>query len=136
MKRTTQIAALFIIAFICFFWLLAAPASKSTARNEKELPGGGGWSDAKTIYAKDCATCHGKDGRARTFKAKFNRARNLTDAAWQAGVSDERLFNSIMNGRGKMPAFGKKLSEADVNSLVTYVRGLQKQTVQANKPGT
>ena len=82
---------------------------------------------AAAIFAKDCASCHGKDGRAKTLKAKFNHARNLTDAQWQDSVSDERLFNSINNGKGKnMPAFGKKLSEEEINSLVPYVRGLKK----------
>lgn len=78
------------------------------------------------MYAKKCATCHGKDGRAKTFKAKLNHARNLTDFEWQDKVSDERIFNSIMNGKGKMPAFGKKLSEPEIDALVPYVRGLKK----------
>ena len=81
---------------------------------------------AAAIYSKECATCHGKDGQAKTFKAKFNHARNLTEAQWQDSVSDERIFNSINNGKGKMPAFGKKLSEEEINSLVPYVRGLKK----------
>ena len=81
---------------------------------------------AAELYAKNCATCHGKDGRAKTFKAKLNHARNLTDPEWQDKASDERIFNSIMNGKGKMPAFGKKLSEQEINTLVTHVRGLKK----------
>ena len=43
-------------------------------------------------------------------------------------VSDERIFNWIMNGRdigGNMPAFGNKLNEKEINSLVTFVRGLK-----------
>jgi mono/diheme cytochrome c family protein len=82
--------------------------------------------DANVLFEKHCDTCHGKDGRAKTFKAKFNHARNLTDAKWQAEVSDERLFNSITNGKGKMPAWGKKLSEAQINALVAYVRTFKK----------
>lgn len=82
--------------------------------------------DASVLFGKHCDTCHGKDGRARTFKAKFNHARNLTDAKWQAEVSDERIFNSITNGKGKMPAWGKKLSEAQINALVAYVRKIKK----------
>jgi cbb3-type cytochrome c oxidase subunit III len=82
--------------------------------------------DARALFAKNCATCHGKDGQAKTFKAKLDHARNLTDAEWQASVTDERLFNSITNGRGHMPAWGKKLSEAEINSLVAYVRQLKK----------
>lgn len=80
---------------------------------------------AATLFSKNCATCHGKDGRAKTFKAKFNHARNLTEPGWQDAVSDERISNSITNGRGKMPAFAKKMSEAEIDSLVLLVRGLK-----------
>jgi cbb3-type cytochrome c oxidase subunit III len=82
--------------------------------------------DAKVVFEKRCATCHGKDGQAKTFKAKFDHARNLTDAKWQAEVTDERISNSITNGKGKMPAWGKKLSEAQINALVGYVRKFKK----------
>jgi len=82
--------------------------------------------DAAVLFDKHCDTCHGKDGQAKTFKAKFNHARNLTDAKWESEVSDERLFNSISNGKGKMPAWGKKFSQAQINSLVAYVRSLKR----------
>ena len=81
--------------------------------------------EGKALFEKECATCHGKDGRAKTFKAKLNHARNLTDATWQSEVADERLYNSIHNGKDKMPTFGKKLSEAQINGLVAYVRSLK-----------
>src|SRR6266498_4547214 len=90
------------------------------------LPGGSQNPDTNSVFAKNCATCHGKDGKAKTFKAKLNHARNLTDPEWQTSVTDERLFNSITNGRGHMPAWGKKLTEAEINSLVAYVRKLKK----------
>ena len=69
---------------------------------------------AAESYAKYCGSCHGKDGRAKTFKAKLNHARNLADPEWQGRVSDERIFNSVMNGKGKMPAYAKKLSEEEI----------------------
>lgn len=81
---------------------------------------------AAELYKKSCASCHGKDGRAKTLKGRLKGARNLADPEWQSSVSDERIFNSITNGRGKMPSFGKKMSEAEVESLVTYVRALKK----------
>ena len=81
---------------------------------------------ATELYSKNCASCHGKDGRAKTLKGKLKHARDLTDPTWQGRVGDERLFNSIMNGKGKMPAFSKKLSEQEIDSLVTYVRALKK----------
>ncbi|MEP6820069.1 MAG: cytochrome c [bacterium] len=96
----------------------------STSRNGEPVTASA--RSAAELYAKNCATCHGKDGRAKTFKAKLNHARNLTDPEWQDKVSDERIFNSIMNGKGKMPAFGKKLSEQEINALVPYVRAFKK----------
>ncbi len=56
---------------------------------------------AAELYAKNCASCHGKDGRAKTLKGKIKHARNLTDPTWANKVDDERLFNTIMNGKGK-----------------------------------
>ena len=82
---------------------------------------------AATLYSKHCASCHGKDGRSKTLKAKFNHARNLSEPGWQDAVSDERIFNSIANGRGgKMPGFAKKMSEAEIDSLVLLVRGMKR----------
>ncbi len=83
-------------------------------------------SDATTIYKNDCASCHGKDGQAKSFRGKLLKAQNLTDSTWQADISDEHIFNVISNGHKKMPAFGKKLSEEEINSLVAYVRKLKK----------
>ena len=81
---------------------------------------------AAALYSKLCVSCHGRDGQAKTSKGKQTSARDLTDSAWQDRTSDERLFNSIMNGKRKMPSFSKKLSEQEIESLVSYVRGLKK----------
>ena len=40
-------------------------------------------------------------------------------------MSDERLFNSISNGKGKMPKYGSLKSE-DIKGLVAYIRTLKK----------
>ena len=82
--------------------------------------------NAAQLYAKHCASCHGRDGRAKTIKGKLKHARDLSDREWQEKVSDERIFNSIMNGKGKMPSYSRKLSEPEINSLVSYVRGLKR----------
>ena len=85
---------------------------------------------ASRLYRRHCVSCHGHDGKAQTSKGKFSHARDLTDGQWQADVSDERLFNSIMNGRnvrGNMPAFADKLNEREANSLVNFVRTFKAQ---------
>lgn len=109
---------------LAFFWLVflvlttllpPVPITTSAPRSAAQL-------------YRQCVSCHGSDGRARTNKGKYSHARDLSDATWQDDVTDERIFNSIMNGRnvrGNMPAFGKKFSESEVNSLVKFVRGLR-----------
>ncbi len=114
---TAALAFAFVSAFIAFAGFANANQNSNSSASQNS---------AETIYLRRCASCHGKDGRARTFKAKFNDARDLTNWQWQEAVSDEQLYNSIMNGRGKMPAFSKKLSESQVDALVLYVRGLKK----------
>ena len=78
------------------------------------------------LFLKNCASCRGKDGRAKTFKAKIKHARDLTDAKWQMAITDEHIYESILKGKGKMPAFEKKLSGADIAALASYVRTLKK----------
>ena len=107
------VLALAVIAMAQPFNLEATAARESAA-------------DAAELFSRHCAKCHGKDGKAKGFKAKTTGTRNLTHPQWQDRVSDERIFNSINNGKGRMPAFGKKLSETEIDSLVRYVRGLKK----------
>ena len=125
MNKSVQSFAIAVAIVISFcLWLQSnrtASASGAEATSMIEVAG-----DAGSLYNKRCAECHGKDGRSKSFKGKLTHARNLTDAEWQERVSDERIYNSISNGKEKMPAFGKKLSEAEINSLVTYVRNLKK----------
>ena len=82
--------------------------------------------DASAVYNNKCASCHDRDGRARSMHARHHHARDLTSGEWQDGVSDERIYNSISNGKGKMPAFKKKLSDSQIDELVNYVRRLRK----------
>src|SRR5713226_1307597 len=110
------LAAVFAVLFI-----VQATKTQARANGASPMPG-----DAKTTFDAQCAKCHGKDGRAKSLHAKHVHARDMTDASWQNEVTDERLFNSITKGKGKMPAFGKKLSEDQIDALVRYVRQFKK----------
>ena len=116
MMRSFSIA--FLIASILLVSLLVTlpVAARQPARNPRPAP---------QLYRRYCVSCHGSDGRSTTSKGKYSHARDLTDAQWHDDVTDERLFNSIMNGRnvrGNMPSFSKKLNEREVDSLVNFVR--------------
>jgi cytochrome c len=113
MKRILQLIVVVVaVSLSSVIWLGGASSASSASKLR----------DAATIYRSQCASCHGKDGRANTLKAKFNGAKDLTKTSWQESTSDEHIFNAISNGQKKMPAFGKKLSQAEIESLVAYVR--------------
>ncbi len=82
--------------------------------------------DAARTYNSKCATCHGRDGRGKTLRGRRTHSRDLSSGDWQNDVSDERIYNSISNGKGKMPAFKKSLTDSQINELVSYVRRLRK----------
>lgn len=102
MRLMLKPGAIVIAVFVSTFGLFnVSQAPSSAAAESGNLQNN---MDARALFAKHCASCHGKDGRAKTFKGKLIHARNLADPDWQAGVSDERISNSINNGRGsKMP---------------------------------
>ncbi|HEU5238061.1 MAG TPA: cytochrome c [Pyrinomonadaceae bacterium] len=101
-----------------------APASRPGARNETNFAVTAA-PDAASLFNSQCVTCHGRDGRGKTKRGRQMHSRDISNAEWQNDVSDERIFNSISRGKGKMPSF-KKLSDAQIDSLVTYVRQLRK----------
>ena len=80
--------------------------------------------DARALFVENCATCHGKNGRALTFHGRLVGAQNLTDAKWQVETTDEEIINAIKTGPKVMPAFGKKLSSSEIQAMTKYVRSL------------
>ena len=87
--------------------------------------------DAKALYIKDCAKCHGEDGKGETKMGKKLMAKDYTDAKVQAELKDEQAFKGIKEGlkdkEGKTlmkPAEG--LSDEEIKGLVAYMRTLKK----------
>jgi cytochrome c6 len=80
-----------------------------------------GGKDAASIFRQRCSGCHGQDGKAQTFVGKRVHAADLASQSVQQ-QSDAALSDIIKSGKGKMPAFGKKLSESEIRGLLAYVR--------------
>jgi cytochrome c553 len=87
--------------------------------------------DAKAIYEKDCAKCHGADGKGDTKMGKKLGCKDYTDAKVQAELKDDAAAKAIKEGlkdkEDKVlmkPAEG--LSDSDIKGLVAYVRSLKK----------
>lgn len=81
--------------------------------------------DARMLYDKHCARCHGSDGRAKTFRGFLTGAHNLANPKWQEIVTDEEIINALKKGPGPMPSFEKQFSPAEFEALVVFVRGLK-----------
>jgi len=76
--------------------------------------------DAAATYKAKCAMCHGPDGKGGKMGT-----RDFASAEVKA-ETDAQLTDIITKGKGKMPAYGGKLTDADIKALVGQVRSFQK----------
>ncbi|WP_102226269.1 cytochrome-c oxidase, cbb3-type subunit III [Acidimangrovimonas sediminis] len=75
----------------------------------------------KTVFAENCAACHGENAKGDRTQG----APNLTDAIWLYGGDRKTLTETVTNARfGVMPAWGKRLSDADIQAVTYYVHSL------------
>lgn len=102
--------------------VLAGCASHPLAKQEAGYPADR--VDGRSLFAENCAICHGANGRAHTVHGLLVGAQNLTKPQFQENTSDDAIRNAIETGPGVMPAFGQKLSAAEIDALGGYVRTL------------
>lgn len=81
--------------------------------------------DAAAIYKAKCAMCHAANGSGDTPTGKTMKVRDLRSEEVQK-MKDEDLEKVIESGKGKMPAYKSKLSDAEIDALVKYIRDLAK----------
>jgi cytochrome c553 len=87
--------------------------------------------DAPANWTKNCASCHGKDGKGETKAGRMAGVKDQTDAQYQAGLKDDKMFAAIKDGlkeggKEKMKPFKDKLSDDEIKALVAHVRSLKK----------
>ncbi len=103
MKRTTILTG-------AMFGLIAAVSVTLFAKEKRDGP--------SALFKEYCAKCHGEDGTGKTPKGKQLRARDFTDAEWWSVKSDADMIKAVMIGGEEMPAFGKKLTAEQIETLV------------------
>jgi cytochrome c6 len=81
---------------------------------------------AEKDYKANCVLCHSVDGSGSSPTGKALKAKDLKSSEVQS-ASNADLTAIITNGKGKMPAFGKKLSPDAIKGLVDYVRSFAKK---------
>ncbi len=79
---------------------------------------------ADTFKAR-CAPCHGATGRGDTKMGQHLKVRDLGSHDVQK-QSDDELEAIIAKGKGKMPAYERKLTKEQIEDLVKFIRSLRK----------
>ncbi len=80
------------------------------------------------LFAKNCASCHGKDGKAQTPIARKLGVKDLTQSKLTEPEIEKQIVEGKRDDRGKekMPSFKSKLSAEEVKSLVKAVKEFRK----------
>jgi hypothetical protein len=73
-----------------------------------------------------CCYCHGNGGSGTTF-GKQAGVPDFTNKEWQASRSDEELMETMLAGKGKMPSYRGKQTDALMKKLRQVVRNFAKE---------
>jgi mono/diheme cytochrome c family protein len=95
------------------FKSMANPVAKGDASNKA----------GKTLYDKNCASCHGKAGLGDGVKARALKTfpGDFSKADFQ-GQTDGDHFYKTKFGRAEMPKYDGKLADNDIWNIVNYMR--------------
>lgn len=91
-----------------------------------------GAADAKAIWDKDCAKCHGAEGKGDTKMGQKLKVKDYTDAKVQAEMKDAEMVKAIKEGvkekdtgKTQMKAF-PDLTDDEIKALVKHIRAMKK----------
>ena len=99
------------------------PIQAARTGADNVMPAAGSAPSTDSLYKQKCAKCHAADGSGDTSLGRISNAPDFTDGGWWAKHANaaERV-NTITRGKKSMPAFGKKLTRAQIASLAAYVQ--------------
>lgn len=103
------------------------PESAKNVKNPTDKKNKEDMAVGKSLYSKQCQSCHGKEGYGDGPKAKELKGKvgDFSSAEFQ-GQTDGALFYKVTTGRDDMPAFDKKIPDAEDRWLIiNYVRTLK-----------
>lgn len=79
------------------------------------------------LYAKNCALCHGKTGKADGPIARSLKPapRDFSKGEFKYTASDAERLQFIKKGKGPMPAWEKTLTDAQINDVILFIHTLK-----------
>ncbi len=100
-----KICSVIFICLTCFTLNFSTPALAIAS------------ADGAQIFAKNCAACHANGGNI------IRRGKNLKKRALQRHKTDsiEAISTLVKEGKYAMPAYGDRLSEAQIEAVAAYV---------------
>jgi mono/diheme cytochrome c family protein len=137
MKTTQKIATVMMATLVALLFVFgSAQAQQAKAKawpvpdkdKAMKAPAKVDLNTGKELWAKHCKSCHGSKGLGdgpkgaslKTFPGDFSAA------AFQGGTDGE-LYYRTAKGRDEMPAYEKKIPDAnDMWALVAYMRTFKK----------
>jgi cytochrome c6 len=84
--------------------------------------------DGTALFAKNCAACHGPDGKARSIMAKQLRVKDLSVSKLSDAEIAKQINEGSRNKRGDqiMPSFKDRLTEEEIQALIIAVKDFRK----------
>lgn len=82
-------------------------------------------SEGEKLWRKHCADCHGLNAAGNTPRYMGKPYADLTDSAWKYGGDKTSLINSTRGGVFEHPDALKKLTNAEVGTIIDYLRELR-----------
>jgi mono/diheme cytochrome c family protein len=106
LSKTCGVAATLICLSACGASYLARVPDVVAVKGDAEA--------GAALFASTCSGCHGKDGaRIKRHDLTSDKVRSKTPA---------KLAAFILDGEDDMPAFGDRLSDAQVANLIAWIR--------------
>jgi len=79
--------------------------------------------DTAALYKAKCQVCHGPDGKGTVAGQKLG-VKDLHSPE-VAKMTDPQLLDITKKGKEKMPAYDKKLTDAQLKGLITFIRSFK-----------
>jgi mono/diheme cytochrome c family protein len=113
--------SLLLVGFYAAFILMACARKEQPSEPLSNAEIEGQW-----LYDTHCAECH-ENPQPDLHKQPPNLHGLFLRKSLPSGVpaEDEQVRETIIEGRGTMPAFDRRLREEDVKDLVKYLRKLK-----------